>query len=580
MHSQESAATAPLVWDEVYDFVCVGSGAAGMAAAIHAHDLHARVLIVEAGEKYGGSTAISGGVVWVPNNPQMVDRGIADSPEDALAYLRALTLGQVPEARLAAYVNNARRMLAYMAEHTWLKLDALEHYSDYYVEAPGGKPGGRSMEPLPFDASLLGDEFARLQEPHRQSQLLGKFGITAREAHGFLVPSMKARLRLVWRMAQYGLRWFKRRRFHRDTRLHAGNALIGRLRLSLLERKVPLWLNCPARELIIAEGRVLGLVVEREGKRVRIEARQGVLLGAGGFERNGAMRAKHQRQPTNPDWNAGSQRNVGEGIVMGEAAGGQLTLMDEAWWTPVTLVPKSSQSWVLVVEKSLPGSLMVNAAARRFTNEAAPYLDVGKAMYAGDAVPTCFLIFDAEFRHRYPVGPIAPGYAQPDSRLPRRLREGFLLQAASIEALATLCGLDPAALHATTDHFNTMADAGVDQDFHRGDHHYDRYYADFTVKPNPTLRALRKGPFYAIRVYAGDLGTKGGLVTDAKARVLDAGGQPIPGLYAAGNTSASMMGPTYPGAGGTIGPALTFGFLAAEASAEDAAARDAARSAR
>lgn len=215
----------------------------------------------------------------------------------------------------------------------------------------------------------------------------------------------------------------------------------------------------------------------------------------------------------------------------------------------------------------MPGSFMVNAKAERFCNEAAPYLDVGEAMYEGDAVPDAFLIFDAEFRQRYPVGPIAPGYAQPDSRLPRRLRDGFLLKADSIEALAEKCGLDPAALRQTTDRFNAMAEVGKDTDFQRGDFHYDRYYADHTVTPNPTMRPLEQGPFYAIRVYPGDLGTKGGLITDPGARVLTEAGAPIPGLFAAGNTSASVMGPTYPGAGGTIGPALTFGFLAAETAA-------------
>lgn len=539
-----------------------------MSAAIRACDLGASVLIVEAADKYGGSTAISGGVVWVPDNAQLPSRGITDSQADSLAYLREITLGQVPEVRLVAYVEHAKRMLAYMAEHTWLKLDSLEHYSDYYVEAPGGKRGGRSMEPLPFDASELGEQFALLMEPHRQSQIMGLFGITAREAHGFLVPSLAARLKITWRLLQYGLRWFKRRRFHRDTKLHAGNALIGRLRRSLMDRSVPLWLASPVKELVVENQAVTGVVVERARKQIHVQARFGVFMGAGGFERNSAMRAQHQRQPTDPSWNAGNPRNLGDGIVMGQAAGGHLALMDQAWWTPVTLVPNSPQSWVLVVEKSLPGSIMVNADAKRFTNEAAPYLDVGKAMYAGNAVPTCFLVFDAEFRRRYPVGPIAPGYAQPDSRLSRRLRDGFLIKADSLDGLAAACGLDPVALQATIARFNTMADVGKDEDFRRGDQHYDRYYADDTVKPNPTMRALRNGPFYAIRVYPGDLGTKGGLVTDERARVLSVKNEPIPGLFGAGNATASVMGPTYPGAGGTIGPALTFGFLAAEAACE------------
>lgn len=554
-------------WDATFDLVCVGSGAASLAAAVRCHDLGHAPLVVEATDQYGGSTAISGGVVWIPNNPGMAARGIADSRADALEYLTHLTRELVSTERLEAFVDHSRRMHDYMAAHTHLILDSLEAYSDYYREAPGGKTGGRSMEPVPFDASALGEHFFALRRPHAQSQILGKFGITAREAHGYLVPTWGARFKLVGRMLQYMLRWFKRRRFHRDTKLHAGNALVGRLRRSLLDRDVPVWLRSPAVDLVKDDGVVVGVIVQHDGREMRVRAKQGVLLGAGGFERNGQMRSKYQRAPVSPAWNAGNLRNVGDGIRMGMDAGGAVDLMERAWWTPVTLIPKSDYSWVLVVEKSMPGSFMVNGKAERFCNEAAPYLDVGEAMYEGGAVPDAFLIFDAEFRQRYPVGPVAPGYAQPDHRLPRRLRDGFLIKADTIEALAEKCSLDPAALRRTTDRFNALARAGKDTDFQRGDFHYDRYYADHTVGPNPTMRPLEDGPFYAIRVYPGDLGTKGGLVTDAASRVLDADGQPIQGLFAAGNTSASVMGPTYPGAGGTIGPALTFGFLAAETAA-------------
>lgn len=552
-------------FDEEVDFVCVGSGAASFAAAVRAHDLGAKVLVLEASDQYGGSTAISGGVVWIPNNPQLPSRGIDDSPDDAFTYLKHITLGQVSDERLRAYVEQSRRMHDYMAEHTHLVLDSLEEYSDYYREAPGGKTGGRSMEPIPFDATLLGDEFFKLRPPHPQSQVLGRFGIKAREAHGFLVPGLSATVKIMTRMLQWALRWFKRRNFHRDTKLHAGNALIARLRKSLMERGVEVRLESPARQLLVDGDRVVGVIAGKDGAERRIAAKKGVLLGAGGFERNAAMRSEYMGQPSPPDWNAGNQRNQGDGIKMGQAAGGALDLMDQAWWTPVTLVPKSSKSWVLVVEKSMPGSLMVNADAERFCNEAAPYLDVGRAMYEGNAAGKAFLIFDAEFRRRYPVGPVAPGYAMPDSQLGRRLREGFFIKAGSMDELAEKCELDREKLLQTISRFNEMCDKGVDEDFQRGEAHYDRYYADHTVTPNPTMRALRKGPFYAIRVYPGDLGTKGGLVTDVDARVLTESGDAVPGLYAAGNTSASVMGPTYPGAGGTIGPALTFGFLAAEA---------------
>jgi 3-oxosteroid 1-dehydrogenase len=541
-----------------------------MSAALHASALGMDVLIVEASDRLGGSTAISGGVVWVPNNPQLPSRGIADSREDALAYLMGITKGEIAADRIEAYVDGALRMIEWMQKNTWLKLDALEEYCDYYPEAPGGKRGGRSMEPVPFDASTLGRRFELLRDPHPQSQVMGKFGISAREAKGFVVPTWAAKFRLLWKMIRYALRAWKRRGHRRDTLLYAGNALIGRLFRSLLEGDTTIWMSSPARKLLRDGTRITGARIERDGGSVAVSARFGVLLAAGGFEQNQAMRTEHHTLGRSDiEWNSGNPHNQGQGITMGQAVGGAVALMDEAWWTPVTRVPRSDPAWVLVVEKSLPGSILVNRHAERFFNEAAPYIDVVKAMYAHDAVPTCWLIFDAEFRRRYPVGPVAPGYAQPDRTLSRRLRDGFLKRAATLEELADLLELDVAALRATVDRFNELADAGVDTDFGRGESLADRYYGDDARGKNPSLAALRKAPWYAIPVFPGDLATKGGLVTDARARVLDAEGRPIPGLYAAGNTSASMMGPTYPGAGGTIGPALTFGFLAAETAVED-----------
>ena len=553
-----------MAWDQRVDFLIVGSGAAGMSAALRAHELGLDVLMVEASDQYGGSTAISGGVVWIPDNPQLPSRAIADSREDSLAYLRHITRGEVPEERLAAYVEHSKRMLLWMEENSHLRLDALESYCDYYPEAPGAKRGGRSMEPVPFDATKLGEEFKRLRRPHPQSQVMGKFGITAREAHGYMAPTLFDKLKLLWRMVQYTLRYFKRKG-GRDTKLHAGNGLIARLRRSMLDREIPLRMESPVTELVLEDGRVSGAVVQQGDAELRIEARFGVLLAAGGFEQNQAMRTEHHTMgESRTEWNAGNPHNKGAGIRMGEAAGGALRMMDDAWWTPVTRIPKSTPSWVLVVEKSLPGSIFVNAEAKRFVNEASPYLEVVKGMYAGGAVPVCWMIFDAEYRRLYPVGPVAPGYAMPDKRISRRLREGFFRKAPSLAELAELLDLDAAALEETIARFNAMAQRGVDEDFGRGESLSDVYYADPRVTPNPSLRALTKAPFYAIPVYPGDLGTKGGLVTDPQARVLDKDERPIPGLYAAGNCSASVMGPSYPGAGGTIGPALTFGFLAAE----------------
>lgn len=565
-------------WQHEVDLLVVGSGAAALSAGIRGHDLGLEVLLVEKSAHVGGSTAMSGGVCWVPANPHMLQQGIEDSRADALTYLQHITEGEVERERLEAYVDGSQRMLAYMEAHTELRFEALEKYTDYYPEAPGGRSGGRSMEPEPFDGSKLGPNLKDVRLPHPQSQILGRFGITARLAQTLLVNNLKMKLLMLWLFIKYAFRWRKRKKAGRDTYLCAGNALVSRLYYSILQRKVPVWLGSGASELITdpKDGRVLGAVVEREGQPVRVRARRGVLLAAGGFEKNEAMREQYQRTPITTEWTAANPHNVGDGIKMGLAAGGTLDLMKEAWWTPTTLVPGSDLAWVLVVEKSLPGGIFVNQKGRRFTNEAAPYVDVVVAMYeddesnGGDTTIPAWLVFDADFRKKYPVGPVPPGYAVPDKRLRRRYRKNYLRIASSVAELAAKIEVDPAELTATVGRFNAQALAGKDDDFGRGESASDRYYGDYRVTPNPCLAPLKKAPFYAIPIYPGDLGTKGGLVTDVKARVLDGSGVPIPGLFAAGNTSASVMGRTYPGAGGTIGPALTFGFVAAETAHENA----------
>lgn len=560
-------------WDHEVDLLIVGSGAAAMSTALRAADLGTNVLLVEKSDRWGGSTAMSGGVCWIGANPDMTKVGITDDKESALTYLRHITEGEVSDARLEAYATESLRMLAYFNEHTDIRFDPIAKYTDYYAEAPGGRPGGRSMESRPYDGTILGDELKTLRMPHPQSQIMGKFGITAGEAHTLLVNDWRSKVLMLWHFFWYLVRTPGRRKFGRDTRLYTGNALCGRLRKSLLDRKVPIWLETPAESLVVENGRIVGAVVTKDGAPFRIGARQGVMLAAGGFERNLAMRQEHQRAPISTDWSAANLHNTGDGINMGREVGGDVALMKEAWWTPTTLVPKDELAWVLVVEKSLPGSIFVNQHGRRFVNEAAPYIDVVLGMYGelggeGTDVP-CWMVFDARFRHYYPVATVAPGYAMPDSRTPRKLTEGFMHRSESLAALAEAIGVDADALTATVDRFNDHARTGVDEDFGRGTGHGDRYYGDPRVTPNPTLAPLTKAPFYAIAIYPGDLGTKGGLVTDPNGRVLNTEGAAIAGLYSAGNNSASVMGRTYPGAGGTIGPALTFGFLAAEAALAD-----------
>jgi 3-oxosteroid 1-dehydrogenase len=363
----------------------------------------------------------------------------------------------------------------------------------------------------------------------------------------------------------FDLPWrFKSRR---DRFLAMGNSLVGMLRQSMVERGIPLWLESPARELIAEDGRVVGAVVERGGATIRVRARRGVVLAAGGFEGSQAMREKYLPQPTRVEWSCANKANTGDAIEMARQLGAALEFMDDGWWGPVTVVPGEPHARMLVIEKSLPGSVMVNKAGRRFVNEAAPYVDVVNAQYAdhSDAAPCipCYLVFDARYRRSYPVGPLLPGAQQPDFLLGKALRDGYVKKADTIAGLAAKLGVDPKGLEETVARMNEYAKTGKDREFGRGDTIFDRYYGDDNVQPNPCLAPIAEAPFYGMEAYPGELGTKGGLRTDPDARVLKESGEVIPGLYAIGNCSSPVMGRTYGGAGATLGPATTFGYLAA-----------------
>lgn len=555
-----------MTWDEVTDFLVVGSGGGGMTAALVAHDSGARTLVVEKGKKFGGSTGMSGGALWVPMNDHLRECSIADSREEALVYLRHVTGGSVPEARLVAYVDNAAEMVRYLEARSRLRFAPCSTYPDYYPEWEGGKPGARTIEPVPYSARRLGAHADELQRSE-QGLVLGRMGLTAVEAKTLVRFSFWSYVLMFWILARYWLDIRARRKGRADDRLTLGTSLVARLRHSLLDRGIPVWLDAKADELVMENGRIVGAVVTRGGKAVRIRAERGVLLAAGGFERNLVMRRQYQREPTSDAWTAGNPNNQGDAIRMGQAVGAAVDLMDDAWWTPVTMIPPNF-AWLLVVEKSMPGSIMVNKAGRRFTNEAAPYVDVVNGMYsandpASPSIPA-HLIFDARYRRSYPVGPLGPSKLQPDRAIGGRLKNaGFLKKSTTLSGLAEKIGVDPKGLAETVERFNEYAKRGKDEEFHRGESAYDRYYSDEKVRPNSCLAPIAEAPFYAIEVFPGDLGTKGGLVTDEHARVLDTSGAPIPGLYATGNCSASVMGRSYPGAGGTIGPAMTFGYVAA-----------------
>ncbi len=540
-----------------FDLVIVGSGAAGLTAALTAALRGLSAVVIEKTEYFGGSTARSGGGVWIPGNAVLRRAGITDTPAAASAYLAHVAGEETPASLRAAFLEHGPAMLDMVLANTPLRFAWVPNYSDYYPEAPGGKASGRSIEPVPIDGRILGPELARLRPPY----LPAPAGITVTQANYRWMSLGTSHPRAIWTTARVTGRMIvtkvRKRRL-----LSMGQALITGLRAGLAAADVPVWLSTTMTALQIEDGKVTGVTVTRpDGEPVVLRARTGVLLASGGFEQNAEMRAKYQRAPIGTDWTVGSPGNTGEGIQLGEAAGGVLELMDDAWWGPS--LPLTGGPVFCLAERSLPGCMFVNGAGERFVNEAAPYVDAVHAMYDKHTednphIP-CWMITDQRYRNRYVFTGMPPR-----KPLPRRwFKSGAVFRADSLADLAGQIGVPADALAKTVQKFNDFARAGRDEDFGRGDSAYDRYYGDPNCKPNPNLAPLAQPPYYAIKIVPGDLGTKGGLRTDERARVLRADGSVIEGLYAAGNTSALVMGRSYAGPGATIGPAMTFGYLAA-----------------
>ncbi|MEU4314002.1 FAD-dependent oxidoreductase [Nocardia sp. NPDC024068] len=546
-------------WDHEVGFLVVGSGAGGFTGALAAADRGLDTLVIEKGAYYGGSTALSGGGVWVPNNPVLLREGLRDSRAEVRAYLDAVVGDRVPSANLDAFIDEGPAMLDFLERSgPHLRFQWCTGYSDYHPEAPGGRPAGRSIEPLPVDLKKLGAEEDRLR-PAALATPPGLF-ITSKD---FVQLNMVTRTwKARWTALLTGLRAVKAvlLRRHMDT---LGRALIARLRLALHDADVPLWLNTPMRSLITDDsGTVLGVVAERDGAEVRIRARHGVLLATGGFEYNQALRKQHLPAGGRDNFSAASTDNTGDGILAGEQIGAAVDLMDEAWWMPSFQRPEGINQ-VLVSERSIPRSIIVNGSGVRFTNEAAPYVTFVHAQLAGGHDPA-WMIFDSRAKNRYPIGGIMPGQKFPADWL----SAGLVVSANTVAELGAAIGAPTAALEATLLRYNESARTGRDTEFGRGESAYDNYYGDPSL-PHPTLDVIDRAPFYALRIRIGDLGTKGGLVYNENGQVLRADGTVIDGLYATGNTSAAVMGTDYAGAGATIGPAMVFGYIGARHAARN-----------
>jgi len=556
-------------FDHEVDVLVVGSGGGGMTAALKADAEGLDTLVVEKSAQFGGSTALSGGGIWVPGAPSQRRAGYVPAPDDTFEYLKQITDGVVSDARLRQYVGAAPEMMDFLEKSSsWFEFVWKPGYADYYPELPGGSERGSTINVPELDLRKLGAEEQNLLTP----LALAPKGIwfAPKDLRLFYQVRQNWRgkavlVKLIWRM-------FRARVF--GERMAAiGQSLMARMRLALKDHDVPLWLNAPMTELLTdVDGKVVGAVIERDGTPQRIGTRRGVILAAGGFDHDMEWRRQHLPE-LEKDWSFGNPAAMGDGIRAGEKVGAATDLLDEAWWFPAMCWPDGRLQFMLN-ERMMPSQFVVNGDGKRFVNEAAPYMDFAHAMIQGQRsgvshIP-CWLVTDIRSFHRYVVGghlpipkipfaPVPTGWKVPKAWL----ESGIVKEGNSFEELAAAIGVPASNLCETAERFNELARNGHDDDFNRGDSAYDNYYGDPTL-PNPNLHPIGAPPYYAFQLILGDLGTSGGLRTDEHARVLRDDDSVIAGLYATGNVTAAVMGRSYAGAGATIGPAMTFGYVAAK----------------
>ena len=553
-------------WNESADLVVIGSGGGALVAAIAAADAGLTALVVEKQGLVGGSTAMSGGVIWLPNNPLMQREGVADSEADGLAYF-ADVVGDVgpasSEEKRRTFISAGSTMVTFL-ERAGLRLTRCEGYSDYYSEHRGGHVRGRAIEPVPYDARRLGEWRDRIQPG-----LAKRFGFVVKTNETRVLLNYNRSLGAFLGTARVVLRtWLGRLR--RQDLLTNGASLVAQLLRIALDRGIPVWRDSAFDDLIVSDGRVVGVRVVRDGVPVTVRAHRGVLVAAGGFAHNAAMRRKYSgEQPNEGQWSGSNPGDTGEVLDAVMRLGARTDLMDEAWWSPASVSPALAGS-TLAMTRQRPGSIFVDSAGERFCNEANSYVEVGKAMYARNrtagAVP-CWLIFDDGVRRRYVHTKGLPG------RMPREwIDSGAVVKGDTLRDLAASIGVDADGLTATVDRFNRHAAEGLDPDHGRGQSAFNRVLGDPGRVRNPAVGPLARAPFYATRIHPSDVGTCGGLVTDSDARVLGEDGEPIPGLYAAGNITATVMGRHYLGAGASIANSMVFGFVAARHAARSAVA--------
>lgn len=548
-------------WDHSVDLLIAGSGGGGMVAGLAALDCGLEPLIVEKQSLVGGSTGLSGGIVWLPNNPLMRADGIADSHEDGLAYL-ADVVGDIgapssPERR-ETFLRAGHEMINFLTRKG-VRLIRCAGWSDYYPNHKGGNASGRAVEGIPLDAARLGDWRDKVQPP-----LAKNYGYVVLTNELRSVQYFNRSPRAFAVAARVFLRTAAARARRRQI-LTNGASLIAQMLKALMDLSdghPPLWTGAALADLVVEDGRVVGARIVREGTPLNVEARKGVLLAAGGFGHNKEMRRRYSGdQPNDGRWSIANAGDTGEALEAAMRLGAKTDLLDEAWWLPSVFIANGGAvAASLGSGRQRPGAIYVDPSGRRFCNESNSYVEVGKAMYANKAVP-CWMIFDEGYVRRYvtSANPLKRNQPLP----PELIESGAVRRAATIAELAGEIGLPADELARTIQRFNRYAANGLDPDFGRGQSAYNDCLGDPGYRPNAAIGPLDTAPYYATRVLPSDVGTCGGVLTNEHAQVLDQQDRVIAGLYATGNTTATVMGRTYPGAGASIASSMVFGYVAA-----------------
>ncbi|WP_377831353.1 FAD-dependent oxidoreductase (plasmid) [Bradyrhizobium lupini] len=547
------------------DVLVVGSGAGGLSTAITARKAGLDVIIIEKDQYFGGTTAFSGGVLWIPGNWHARDAGVTDSREAARTYLKHEAGNHFDDAAIDAFLDAGPRMLDFFEKETEAKF-VLSAYPDYHPDVEGGAKVGRSVTVAPYDARALGEDIRRLRPPLETITFIGMMFNSSNDElkHFFRVTSsLASAIYVAKRLASH---LWDLARYRRGVKITSGNALAARLARTALDLRIPLLTNTPAQRLIGGNGTVAGAVVSDAKGEYRITARRAVVLASGGFPHDQARiaRAYPHLARGGEHLSPTPSANTGDGIRMAEEAGGSCDIRfpNAAAWMPVSRVPLGNRIGVFphLVDRYKPGVVAVNRQGRRFTNESESYHDVGAAMIAdsaGSEETAAWLICDHTTIRKYGLG-----YAKP-APVPVGIfvRNGYLKRGATLRELAAASGIDADGLEKTVRTYNESAVHGIDREFKRGSTAFNRYLGDAEHKPNPNVAPIGGGPYYALKIIMGDLGTFDGLTTDVVGRVLVRDGAAIPGLYAVGNDRASIMGGNYPGAGITLGPIMTFGYI-------------------